>query len=166
VSRLGLFVAQGFGTGRCPKAPGTLGTLLGLPWLVVLLLPGSLWLFLLGILAGLALSVWLCGLAEKVLGVTDPGSVVLDEITAFPICLVPLVVSHWLTVGSLPAWQELFAGKGLVMTALCFLAFRVLDITKPWPIRCSQRLPGGWGVTVDDVLAAAGVALVSLILVA
>jgi phosphatidylglycerophosphatase A len=151
--------------GRCPKAPGTFGTLLGVPWLVLLLLPGNLWLFLLGILVGLAFSVWLCGLGERVLGVTDPGSVVLDEITAFPICLIPTVISHWHITGKLPAWHEPLSGKGLVMTALCFVAFRVLDIAKPWPIRWSQRLPGGWGVTIDDVLAAAGVALLSLLIV-
>ena len=43
--------------------------------------------------------------------------------------------------------------------------FRVFDIWKPWPVRQSQRLPGGWGVTVDDVLAAAYVALISLFFV-
>ena len=35
-----------------------------------------------------------------------------------------------------------------------FAAFRFFDVLKPWPVRQSQRLPGGWGVTMDDVLAA------------
>jgi phosphatidylglycerophosphatase A len=43
-----------------------------------------------------------------------------------------------------------------------FAAFRLFDIWKPWPVRQSQALPGGWGVTVDDFLAAIYVALAAL----
>jgi phosphatidylglycerophosphatase A len=44
-----------------------------------------------------------------------------------------------------------------------FLAFRLFDIWKPWPVRQSQMLPGGWGITVDDVLAAIFVCLIVLL---
>ena len=43
-----------------------------------------------------------------------------------------------------------------------FVLFRLFDIAKPWPIRGSQSLPGGWGVTVDDLLAAAYVNVIVL----
>ena len=49
------------------------------------------------------------------------------------------------------------SGRGvwrLVIGLGVFAAFRFFDATKPWPVRQSQALPGGWGITVDDVLAA------------
>ena len=78
MQRLALWIAQGFGIGRIPVAPGTFGSIPGLLWFILLLRTGNLWLFLAGIIAGALLSVWLCGISEKVLGRKDPGSVVLD----------------------------------------------------------------------------------------
>lgn len=163
--RLILFVAQGFGAGHIPVAPGTFGTLPGLLWFLLLLLPGNFWMFIGGILAGLALSVWLCGEAEKILQRNDPPSVVLDEITAMPVCFVPWVLSAWLQTGQMPEPASFFTAKTWWITAALFALFRVFDILKPPPIRQSQRLPGGWGVTVDDVLAAVCVALLSLLVI-
>jgi phosphatidylglycerophosphatase A len=161
VSRWRLFIAQGFGIGRIPFAPGTFGTLLGLGWLMLLLWPGNYYLFLAGIVAGVLFSVWLCGEAEQILQKHDPPSVVLDEITALPICFVPLVTSAWLHGGSLPKPAELFTSKTWWLTAGLFALFRLFDIWKPWPVRQSQQLSGGWGVTVDDVLAAGYAALLA-----
>ena len=81
-----LWIAQGFGVGRIPIAPGTFGSVAGLGWFALLLLTGKLWLFAAGTAAGIALSVWLCGVGETVLRQKDPQSVVLDEITAMPVC--------------------------------------------------------------------------------
>jgi phosphatidylglycerophosphatase A len=157
-----LLAAQGFGLGRLPKAPGTFGTLLGLVWLALLLAFGKLWVLLVGLLAGLAVSVWLCGRAEKILQIQDPPSVVLDEIAALPICFLPALLSQWHSTGRLPSPAELLTLKGACFAAVLFGLFRLFDIWKPWPIRGSQRLPGGWGVTVDDVLAALYVALLTV----
>ncbi|MBK9138317.1 MAG: phosphatidylglycerophosphatase A [Verrucomicrobia bacterium] len=156
-----LFLAQGFGTGRIPKAPGTLGTLVGLVWFAVLNASGNAWVFGAGALLGLAASVWLCGRAERLLGRTDPGSVVLDEIVAFPLCFaLPVVWAAWHSGGELaPLGQRYHQWPHWLWT---FAAFRVFDIWKPWPVRQSQRLPGGWGVTADDVLAAGYVNLLWL----
>src|SRR6266850_1448021 len=74
-----LWIAQGFGVGRIPLAPGTFGSLVGVLWFGLLLATGSLWILALSTLLGIALSVWLCGRAEKILGQRDPGSIVLDE---------------------------------------------------------------------------------------
>src|SRR5664280_1187244 len=87
-----LWIAQGFGIGRIPVASGTFGSVAGVLWFTLLLLTGNLWLFAAGTIAAIALSVWLCGAAEKTLGQTDPGSVVLDEIAAMPVCYLGCVV--------------------------------------------------------------------------
>ena len=89
-----LFVAQGFGVGRIPFAPGTFGSLVGLAWFALLLTGYNLWAYFGGTLLGLALSVWLCGAAERILGKKDPGSVVLDEIAAMPVCFLPWVIDR------------------------------------------------------------------------
>lgn len=159
-----LFVAQGFGIGWIPFAPGTFGSLLGLVWFAMLIATGNFWAYLAGAIEGIAFSIWLCDDAEKILGETDPGSVVLDEIIAIPFCFLPWVWGAWSQHGALPDVSHFFTGSGLWMTLTLFVLFRVFDIWKPWPIRQVQRLPGGWGVTVDDLLAAVYVAAISLVL--
>lgn len=154
-----LFLAQGFGSGRLRPGPGTWGSLVGVVWLLVLLCAKSVPIFCAGVVAGIAASVWLCGEAERILGQHDPGSVVIDEIAAVPlgwlgVWAVKGASTPW-TVAPLDAgfwshWPELLA---------IFVAFRVFDIWKPWPISRSQNLPGGWGVTADDVLAGLASAL-------
>jgi phosphatidylglycerophosphatase A len=59
----------------------------------------------------------------------------------------------------LPAIQTFFTGRALLAASGIFVLFRLFDIAKPWPVKQSQCLPGGWGVTVDDMLAAGYVAL-------
>jgi phosphatidylglycerophosphatase A len=155
-----LWIAQGFGIGRIAVAPGTFGSLVGLGWLAVLLCFKSWPVFILGNLVGIAMSVWLCGEAERILGKTDPGSVVLDEIVAIPLCF-----TGWLAVAGLRQhsllgpeyfWAHWMSSIGV------FALFRLFDVAKPWPVRQSQVLPGGWGVTIDDLLAAIYVNLVVL----
>ena len=175
-SKLIVWVAQGFGIGRIPFAPGTWGSVLGVVWsvLLVVVFPPAI-VALLMLLSSLV-AVWFCGRAEQILGQKDPGSIVLDEIIALPFtyagiwALILQTSAFWemlpwrkvlLTRAETPrladipnAWPVLLAG---------FLLFRLFDIWKPWPVRLLQNLPGGWGVVVDD-LAAALLANVSLIL--
>ena len=155
-----LWVAQGFGVGRVPFAPGTFGSLVGVLWFLALLAPGRPWIFCAGVIASVPLSVWLCGVAGKILRQNDPGSVVLDEIIALPFCFGGWLVWDWVRVGRWPAPDEFLTGRHGLMTVAIFVLFRVFDIAKPWPVRQSQALPGGWGVTVDDLLAALFVNLV------
>ena len=130
-------VAFGFGAGLSPYAPGTAGTLVAwlAAWLVgpALATPEALAviavLFLLG--------VWACDITGRHLGIPDHGSMVWDEIVAF--LLVLAIIPATL------AWQS-----------AAFLLFRLFDIAKPPPIRWFEgRFKGGWGVMVDDLLAAA-----------
>jgi phosphatidylglycerophosphatase A len=125
-----------FGLGMVPFAPGTFGTLGGVA--LGFLLPGPLWL--LGAVAVLmAVGVPLARLAERVAGRADPGSFVLDEVAGYLVALL------WLPAGH---------DRGLILL-LAFLAFRLFDIAKPPPVRRLERLPGGWGVMVDDLAAGA-----------
>jgi phosphatidylglycerophosphatase A len=159
-----LFIAQGFGVGRIPFAPGTFGSLVGWFWFVALLAIGRFEIYVVGAFCGVALSVWLCGAAEKILKRNDPPSVVLDEIIAIPFCFLPWVTYQWLPEHQLPALEVFISGRAWLGSLGILVLFRIFDIAKPWPVRQSQSFPGGWGVTIDDLLAAAYVALISLVL--
>jgi phosphatidylglycerophosphatase A len=155
-----LWIAQGFGIGRIPVAPGTFGSVLGIAFFAALLCSHSWSAVIVGTLIAIALSVWLCGEAEQILGKRDPGSVVLDEVVAMPCCYVAsLLVAHWLGKGLPQANPEIVWNW---WTLVIFVLFRIFDVWKPTPVRQSQRLSGGWGVTVDDLLAAAYVNLTVL----
>jgi phosphatidylglycerophosphatase A len=161
--KIQIWVAQGFGIGRIPVAPGTFGSLLGLLWFWLLLASGSVSVLVLGSLAGIAVSVWLCGVAEESLGCKDPGSVVLDEVAAMPVCFIAWSALFLYRNGSLPSVYETLSGHRWAIIAVVFAAFRLFDVVKPWPVRQSQSLPGGWGITIDDLLAAVYVNLLVLI---
>lgn len=160
-----VWVAEGFGVGRIPYAPGTFGSLLGLLWFALLVRTGDPIAFFIGLAIGLACSVAACGAAERITGLKDPGSVVLDEIAAVPICFIPWLMTETLRLKSMPSPDAFFGARTWMLSLLLFGLFRLFDIWKPWPIRPSQNLPGGWGVTIDDVLAAIVVAALSLIAV-
>jgi phosphatidylglycerophosphatase A len=159
-----LWIAQGFGVGRIPFAPGTWGSVLGLVWFGLLLGTGHVWSYVLGMAAGVGVSVWLCGSAEKILGQKDPSSVVLDEITAMPVCFSSWIATCVGRTGRLPTLDSFLIESNALLAAVVFVGFRLFDIWKPWPVRQSQELPGGWGVTMDDVLAASYVALLVLLI--
>jgi phosphatidylglycerophosphatase A len=130
-------IAFGFGSGLAPRAPGTVGTLLGLPlfWLITAAAPDRPNQIIL-LLAAFLLGVWACGRTGRALGVADHGGMVWDEIVAFA-----LVLS--------------FTPAGWTWMALAFALFRLFDILKPWPIRMADRnLKNGFGVMFDDLLAA------------
>jgi phosphatidylglycerophosphatase A len=130
-------LAFGFGSGLAPKAPGTVGTVLGLPlfWLIVAAVP-DLPNQLILVVAAFLFGVWACARTGRALGVADHGGMVWDEIVAFALVL-------------------LFTPAGWGWTALAFVLFRVFDIAKPWPIRIAdRRLKNGFGVMFDDLLAA------------
>jgi phosphatidylglycerophosphatase A len=121
-----LFVAEGCGLGRVRTMPGTIGSLWGLPlgWLLGFGVPawGRLAIGLIMFLVGFPL----CARASRLRGSKDPGSVVWDEISAFPL------VYAFLSINA----QTLVAG---------FILFRLFDILKPPPIRWMERFGGGLG---------------------
>ena len=149
-----LLLAEGLGTGRLPLAPGTWGSLLGLGWTALLLVPGNAILFLAGTVLLLALAVPICGRAEQWLERKDPPSVVLDEIASVPLVFVFWLMLESASQGRFPTIGILVEGTGPALVLGGFVLFRLLDALKPPPIGVCQRLAGGWGVVADDVVAA------------
>ncbi|NDY57482.1 phosphatidylglycerophosphatase A [Desulfovibrio sulfodismutans] len=141
--RLALWTATLGPVGRFPVVPGTAGSAvaaLAAPWVFLPLGPAGrlLVLALVFVLGAMAASR-----AETLLGRKDPGPVVIDEVLGQWMALLPLSAAE--------PWAILLA----------FVLFRILDMTKPPPIRQSERwLPGGYGVMIDDALAGAASALV------
>ena len=159
---LRVFIAEGFGVGKIPFAPGTFGSFAALLWFALLVWTGNFWTYLALAVEGIAFSLWLCDDAEKITGKEDPSSVVLDEIVAIPFCFLPWVAMEWWRNDTLPSVAYFFSGRAIWLTLAIVVLFRIFDIWKPWPVRQSQSLPGGWGVTVDDLLAAVYVAILSV----
>ena len=154
MDRLFLWIAQGGGLGRFPKIPGTVGTLGGFPLTALFLWPGNFWAYLAGCVLCIPLSAWVCGEAERIMDEKDPGPVVLDEIIAMPICFLGVFGLMEFQPTGMPALTDVFQMKQWWLWALLgFGLFRLLDIWKPGPINTIQSLHGGWGVTMDDVLA-------------
>ena len=129
-----VFLATGFFVGKLPLAPGTFGSLLGLPLCFLLAgiqLPMAI---AVGALV-IVLATWIAGVAERTLGRPDPGCIVIDEIAGMTVTLMGLPLN-------------------LATAVVGFLLFRLLDILKPFPIRVfDKRLSGGLGIVADDVVA-------------
>jgi phosphatidylglycerophosphatase A len=86
---------------------------------------------------------WICGRAAELSGEHDHGGIVWDEFVGVWLVLLLLPSVAW--QGDNQAWWWIAA----------FLSFRFFDIIKPWPIRwIDQRVSGGFGILLDDVVAA------------
>lgn len=134
-------LAYGFGSGLSPKAPGTIGTLVGV-LIYLLLMPVPRWAYLLITLLLLLAGIYVCGYSARKLGMEDPGAVNWDEVVGFLATMA-------------------FAPHGWPWVVLGFALFRFFDILKPWPIRWFDRnLHGGLGIMLDDVVAAVPAALI------
>lgn len=135
-------VAFSFGAGLAPVAPGTWGSLIAFPvyWLISPRLEPVEFLLMLIVL--FALGVWACEVTGRAIGVSDHGGMVWDETVAFLLVL-------FFVPATLP-WQ-----------AAAFLLFRLFDILKPPPIGYyDQKLKNGFGVMLDDLIAASYTLLV------
>lgn len=146
-------LAFGLGAGLAPKAPGTVGTLWGVPlwFLLSMLNPAA---YVLTAAALFLLGIWICGRSARLLGVHDCPGIVFDEIVGFLVTAAPLLPGLGLVSG--PLWLGL---------AAAFVIFRLFDILKPWPIRwLDRRVHGGFGIMVDDLAAGLYSAAVLLIL--
>jgi phosphatidylglycerophosphatase A len=129
------FIAAGFGSGLMPFAPGTWGTLLAIP--MYWLLSFCPWMiYLVVTLAAFIFGVFITDWVSRDMGAHDYGGIVWDEIVGYLITMFLAPVSLiWMIVG--------------------FFLFRLFDIWKPQPIRyIDQKIVGGMGIMLDDVLAA------------
>ena len=132
--RLGVFVATGAFVGYAPVAPGTFGSALGLAvfFAVRYVRSQAVEAIALVILAGVG--VWSATEAERHFGRVDPGYIVIDEVVGMLVTLA-------------------FVPVNAVGVLVAFVLFRLLDVVKPWPARRLERLHGGLGVMLDDVMA-------------
>lgn len=142
-------LALGFGSGLSPKAPGTIGTLLG--WLLFIGLDACLPARALAVAVCLSIPIgwWACTQTASRLRMSDPGCIVWDEIAAFWLLL-------WALEGSLPTATIPLWGWHI----LAFIGFRFFDAVKPPPVNWADRIfkgsgmRGGWGIMFDDIIAA------------
>ena len=127
------------------KAPGTWGSAAGLLWWALVVRfahqKGGPHEFIFDSLVVLT-AILLCGVAAAFIGKKDPSEVILDEFAAMPLVFLfnPYVYRS--------------DKVALVFILLGFLLFRLFDITKPFGIKALERLPGGFGIVLDDVMAA------------
>ena len=137
-----MFVATFFGAGLSPVAPGTVGSLAALP-LAYFLLSIPTGLAMLAIAVLFLMGVWASNAVEAALEQHDASLIVIDEVVGQ--CLVIVLLDVCL--------------RGLVDTTLLlllsFIAFRLFDIVKPWPVGwVDNEVEGGLGVMLDDAVAA------------
>jgi phosphatidylglycerophosphatase A len=130
------FIAFGFGSGLISNAPGTVGSAVGvLLYILLSLFLNKIFIAALVIIFFI-IGVRACEQTGRDLGVADHGGMVWDEIVAMMLVL-------------------LFMPPSLVLYGLAFAVFRMFDILKPFPINwLENKYKGGFGVMVDDVMAA------------
>lgn len=129
------WLAVGFGSGLAPVAPGTFGSLVGVLFFLLL---SSIDVVIYAAIVGLMaiVGIWICGQTATDWQTHDHSAIVWDEIVGQMLVFVAMPL-NWVT---------------LVMG---FLLFRIFDILKPWPVCVAdRRVGGGFGIMLDDVLAA------------
>ena len=139
--RLILFIATGAGSGYVPLAPGTAGAAVGTLIFVLGLRSLPAPLYLLTLVAAIALAIWASDAAIPLFGSKDPRQVTIDELVGVltALALLPRSTSP---------------GNDHLLVFLGFLFFRIFDILKPPPVRNIERAaPGGLGIVLDDVAA-------------
>jgi phosphatidylglycerophosphatase A len=140
--RLAHVLAVWFGCGHVPIAPGTAGTVGAIPLYLLLRPYGPLAVFGAAVIVTVV-GIWASGIVEQRLGKKDPQIVCIDEVAG--------VLLTW--VAAPATWKGLVVG---------FVLFRLFDQWKPWPARPAERLGGGLGVMLDDVVAGVWGAVVLL----
>ena len=125
-----------FGVGYLPLMPGTFGSMVGVA-IFLLLRSWPLQVFFIATIT--SLGIWAASRTERLLGLKDPGKVVVDEVAGQMIALLPLAF--------------LATGPWLVWVIVSFILFRLFDILKPYPAHRLEHLAGGFGIMMDDLVA-------------
>ena len=134
MKRLAVLLSTFGYVGYFPIAPGTAGSAAAIPLFLLLRWLALPWLEASVVVVLCAAGFWAGGVAARHYGREDPGYVVLDEVVGMLVTLAFIPVT----------WSGIVAG---------FFLFRLLDIVKPAPARQFERLPGGFGIMMDDVMA-------------
>lgn len=157
--RVAWWIATGFGSGYMKPAPGTWGSLAGLvAWLLMVAGlhraggPWGPWVLLAAPIALTLVAVWASDRVVSETGQKDPSFIVADEWAGLWFALTPLLFTITVQPQPLSLWAARLVAP--------FMLFRLFDIWKPGVVDRAQRLPGGWGVVMDDVLAGLLAALI------
>lgn len=128
------FIAFGLGSGAIPFAPGTFGTLMAIPF-YLLLSQLPLLYYLVFVVAFFAFSSWICTRVSNEIHEHDHPGMCIDEFAGFFVTMIN-------------------APLGWPWVLLGFVLFRLFDIWKPWPISyLDEKVPGGFGMVLDDIVA-------------
>ena len=119
--------------GYSPVAPGTFGTLIGIP-LYLILYPQGIKIYIIFTTLFIILGIEISSLAETIFDEHDSPKIIIDEIAGFLVTM-------------------LFIPLNIKFILLGFILFRIFDIWKPVPISHLQKFPGGIGIMADDILA-------------
>ena len=131
-----VWLSTWFGCGFAPIAPGTVGSLAAIPLAAFIAWLAGSWALPVVAAAVLAVGIWSTGVYARATSVIDPHEAVIDEVAGqcLTLTVVPLAPLPYL---------------------IGFLLFRAFDVIKPFPIRWLERkLPGGYGIMLDDIAAA------------
>lgn len=128
------FIAFGFGSGAIPFAPGTFGTLLAIPFYLLLRpLPPSAYIIF--VIVFIIFTSWLSDRISREINIHDHPGMCIDEFAGFFVTMI-------------------CAPSGFIWIILGVILFRLFDIWKPWPIRLlDEKVHGGFGMIIDDVVA-------------
>ena len=133
-NKLANWVSTVFKIGYLPTAPGTWGSLAAVVLWYLIIESISTITFIVTIIIIFILGVYTSSITERYSGQKDPSVIVIDE-----------WVGQWIAL--------LFLPKSLLLGLVTFALFRLFDIWKPFPIKILDKMPSGWGIMLDDVLA-------------
>ena len=128
------FFTFGFGSGAIPFAPGTFGTLMAIPFYLILQ-PLPLFAYLIFVILFIVFSSWASDKVSREIHIHDHPGMCIDEFAGFFVTMINAPLG----------WKWILLG---------FILFRLFDIWKPWPIRyVDKNIHGGFGMILDDVIA-------------
>jgi phosphatidylglycerophosphatase A len=134
MKQINFLISTFFGIGKLPMAPGTWASLAAAPFFWFFLIDKPIWQFGLVLTVIYFVGVYSSGQYEKQIGQKDPSSAVIDEVLGVGVAMF-----------NIPG-QWYYAVMAVVL-------FRLFDIWKPYPIQRLEKLPAGWGIMTDDLLA-------------
>ena len=148
ILKIDWIIATWFGLGLLPMAPGTWGSLAAFPFAYIISVYSAPYVLIIATVALFPIGTWASNKVEGSAQKKDPGFIVVDEVVGQWIALLPLPFLNHYFGPNLSFW--VFAP----IAAVAFLAFRIYDIWKPWPINyVDKNVPGGLGIMLDDVVA-------------
>lgn len=163
LDRVVYWLGIGLGSGLPRRAPGTWGTVGGLIIAIPLMSLGFIPFLIITILS-CVVGVWICGRSSELMNVHDDPHIVWDEWSGIWITLLPF---SYLSVSTASFWQDITQSLSILSLAVAFILFRFFDIIKPPPIGwADEKVAGGLGIMLDDIIAGIMAAIVWIIFIA